>query len=399
MSSLPIFRLKVSDNNGNNLYDLNMGAVLLSMDTRRAFTILEKLANGQKNIGYLPLYKGMPRHHLEDLISTNSNDVIEYDMHSEARSFYERIGGKSGYRQFVELNRYRETLERKKDRIFAELTHLNSATFILAPAAKNEMLYDNLGEKFGDVETLLMQYSMPKDISKMGDTPERHKAFNCWIRINGRPYAWDTFRNDWNGVTVDDVLSCWDDIHDEDNEDEAIKSLDIRQQLIDEVKANIDSQLGIDHYEDAQYDVVDIGDIDGIITSWFEDKQKNEQFADQNLKERLETWAEKQFITSYHQDSSTIVGLHPDVTETECKQFMEREFSNLRLEIDNIDNMWRQPITESFHEVSERLESSGIWLTHGPYDLIYRIRSTPDDLDAEFPTLELAVEFAQGLAR
>jgi hypothetical protein len=51
MSSIPTFKIKNYDNSGNYIYDLNMDAVLLSMDTRRAFTVLEKLANGQKNVG------------------------------------------------------------------------------------------------------------------------------------------------------------------------------------------------------------------------------------------------------------------------------------------------------------------------------------------------------------
>lgn len=399
MSSIPTFKIKNSDTNGNYIYDLNMDAVLLSMDTHRAFAILEKLANGQKNVGYLPLYKGLKRHHLEDLISINSDNVRDYDLSLEAKNFYDKLGGKSGYRQFVELNRYRDSLERKKDRISREMIDLNAANFILAPASKNEMLYDHLSEKFGDVETLLMQYNMPKDIFEMGDTPERNKAFEKWIRENGRPYAWDTFRNDWNGVTVDDVLSCWDDIYDEDNQDDNLSNPELLNQLIADVKANIDCQIEMEHYEDAHYDVVDINEIDGIITSWFNRKDENKLIADKNLKKELASWGEKQSITSYHQDKGTFVGLHPNVTEQECKQFLEREFSKLRIEIDNIDTMWRQPLSEGVYELSERLSSSGIWLTHGPYDPKYRIRSTPDNLDAEFPSLELAVEFAESINR
>jgi hypothetical protein len=369
------------------------------MDTRRAFTVLEKLANGQKNVGYLPLYKGLPRHHLEDLMSINSNNVIDYDLSLEAKNFFDKLGGKSGYRQFVELNRYRDTLERKKDRISQEMIDLNAANFILAPASKNEMLYDHLGEKGGDVETLLMQYNMPKEIFEMSDTPDRHNAFEKWIRDNGRPYAWDTFRNDWNGISVDDVLSCWDDIYDEDNQDEKLSNPELLNQLIADVKATIDCQLETDHYEDAQYEVVDIKEIDEIITNWFNQKDANKPTADQKLKEELASWGEKQSITSYQQDKGTFVGLHPNVTALECKQFLEREFSKLRIEIDNIDTMWRQPLSEGVYELSERLSSSGIWLTHGPYDPKYRIRSTPDNLDADFPTLELAVEFAENINR
>jgi len=406
LAKLPTFKTKATDVHGNFVCDINMDGVLLSFDSRRALVVLEKLANGQTDYGHLPIYKGMPRHHLEGIInSATSADLYENDLHSDAKTFFEQIGGSAGFRQFTELNSYRERLERKKDRIFREMVDVNAATFVLAPASKNELLYDAFSEKFADVETLLMQYSMPKDIFEMGDNADRHKAFEKWVRENGRPYAWDTIRDDWKGLTVDDVLGCWDDIFDEDDEDADPSDRSLLAELISEVKATIECQLDSDHYEDACHDVVDIDGIDGIVTAWFDEKgdlRQNDDgklMADQNLKNRLANWGEKQSITSYHRDSSTVVGLHPDVTEAECKQFLEREFSGVCIEIDKVENMWRLPLSEGVQALAEKLEPLGIWLTNGPYDQNYRIRSTPADLDAEFPTLELAFEFAQELVR
>lgn len=406
MAKLPTFKTKATDAHGNFVCDINMDAVLLSFNSRRALVVLEKLANGQSDYGHLPIYKGMPRHHLEGIINgPNSADIYQNDLHSDAKAFFEQLGGSAGFRQFSELNRYREQLERKKDRLFREMVDVNAAAFILAPASKNELLYDDFSEKFADVETLLMQYRMPKDIFEMGDNAERHKAFEQWVRVNGRPYAWDTIRDDWKGLTVDDVLGRWDDLYDEDDEDADPSNRSLLTELIAAVKADIECQLDSDHYEDAYHDVVDIDGIDGIVTAWFDEKGDLRQnvdgklVADQNLKKRLAKWGEKQSITSYHRDSSAIVGLHPDVTEAECKQFLEREFSRVRNEIDKVENMWRLPLSEGVYAVTEKLEPFGIWLTHGSYDEKYHVRSTPADLDAEFPTLEMAFEFAQELVR
>lgn len=404
MAKLPTFLTKATDANGEFVCNIDMGVVLLNMDYRRAVKTLEKLANGQTDYGHLPIYVGMPKDYLNRVLNTTTQKLINEVYNTEdAISFVEAIGGLTGFRQFSELHRHSERLENKRTRIFNEMVSLFPADFVLAPEAEGELLYDNLSEKFGDVETLLLQYDMPPSIREISDDAERYAAMGKWVRENCRPFAWDTYRLDWPGLKADDIISQWDDIYYEDDDDADPMDPKLLKDLIVAVKEYAATDVDDVHHEDAASEIVDIDALDGIITTWFNAKGDQQldklAFAKVCLDELLQGWNERQTITSHFRDTLRVVGLHPDVTRKECEQFLQKEMSDLTQEIEKTKNAWLPPISEGVREVAEPFEKLGIWIDKCPYTDTYKVRSTPADIEGNFPTLELAVQFAQELVR
>lgn len=373
----------------SKVVSLDLTPALANLDHRRASVLIARL-KAREAIFVQDLSASIPDEWRKHFWASN---VRIPDLYDRASEFIVAIGELTGLRSWQALAFARQDAQLTLASAKKLQNAVSTARFVSLSKCTAAMLYDDLGDAYGDTDTIIDQSFSHEDlIAAVGhpnwegteaDRSEHMVQSSAWVRVNARPFAFSTKPVTWDGVSQDDLTSILEDEPDL-----------IEGRFIERVWTGLETDLDDNHYEDAHEAIRRSDDLTMALKAWFAARRLSTSDAEKAFA-AVQAWNNAQQITSHFPDMKTVVGLFDDVDHQEARDWVDRYVRRVERTLDAINGLWRSAFVDPEKAIADA-RSIGFSLVcepkHSSRQKWRWINDATGEISAKFLTLELCVE-------